>query len=157
MVFESAEIRKLCVILALVCSIAACTRVAAQTKAVGRAPGADFRDCGACPEMVVISAGSFAMGSSAEERPWAATHGGSPGSVADEAPQHQVSLQSFALGKYDVTRGEYATFVRETGHPRVMVAARTAPTPTATHGTRPPASAGRIRAFSKLTAIRSCV
>jgi formylglycine-generating enzyme required for sulfatase activity len=26
-------------------------------------------------------------------------------------------LQSFALGKYVVTRGEYAAFVRETGHP----------------------------------------
>src|SRR5260370_40231388 len=37
--------------------------------------------------------------------------------VADEAPQHQVSLPSFALGKYDVTRGEYAAFVRETGYP----------------------------------------
>ena len=39
------------------------------------------------------------------------------GAVADEAPQHQVSLPSFALGKYDVTRGEYAAFVRETGYP----------------------------------------
>ena len=37
--------------------------------------------------------------------------------VADEAPQHQVSLPSFALGKYDVTRGEYAAFARETGYP----------------------------------------
>jgi formylglycine-generating enzyme required for sulfatase activity len=37
--------------------------------------------------------------------------------VSDEAPQHQVSLPSFALGKYDVTRGEYAAFVRETGYP----------------------------------------
>jgi formylglycine-generating enzyme required for sulfatase activity len=38
-------------------------------------------------------------------------------SVADEAPQHQVSLPSFALGKYDVTRAEYAAFVRETQYP----------------------------------------
>ena len=37
--------------------------------------------------------------------------------VADEAPQHQVALRSFALGKYDVTRGEYAAFARETGYP----------------------------------------
>jgi formylglycine-generating enzyme required for sulfatase activity len=36
--------------------------------------------------------------------------------VADEAPQHEVSVPSFAMGKYDVTRGEYAAFVRETGH-----------------------------------------
>jgi formylglycine-generating enzyme required for sulfatase activity len=80
-------------------------------------PGAVFRDCPDCPEMVVLPAGSFTMGSSAEEKSWAASHGGSLGSVADEAPQHQVSLPAFALGKYDVTRGEYAAFARETGYP----------------------------------------
>lgn len=36
--------------------------------------------------------------------------------MADEAPQHEVSVPSFAISKYDVTRGEYAVFVRETGH-----------------------------------------
>jgi formylglycine-generating enzyme required for sulfatase activity len=45
------------------------------------------------------------------------SHGASPQSVSDESPQHNVSLRSFALGKYDVTRGEYAAFVRETRHP----------------------------------------
>ena len=80
------------------------------------APGAVFRDCPDCPEMVVVPAGQFTMGSSASEKSWAANHGGSTKAVADEAPQHQVSLPSFALGKYDVTRGEYAAFVRETGH-----------------------------------------
>jgi formylglycine-generating enzyme required for sulfatase activity len=56
------------------------------------------------------------MGSSAAEKSWAASHGGNLESVADESPQHVVSLRSFALGKYDVTRGEYAAFVRETGY-----------------------------------------
>ena len=65
--------------------------------------------------MVVLPAGSFIMGSSASEKAWAATHGSNAASVADEAPQHKVSLQSFALGKYDITRAEYAIFVRETG------------------------------------------
>jgi formylglycine-generating enzyme required for sulfatase activity len=82
-----------------------------------RPPGTAFRDCQDCPEMVVLPAGSFTMGSSAEEKSWAASHGSTMGSVADEAPQHQVSLPSFALGKYDVTRGEYATFARETEYP----------------------------------------
>jgi formylglycine-generating enzyme len=45
------------------------------------------------------------------------THGANHESVGDEAPQHSVSLRSFALGKYDVTRGEYAAFVREAGYP----------------------------------------
>jgi formylglycine-generating enzyme required for sulfatase activity len=81
------------------------------------AAGSSFRDCPDCPEMVTIPAGSFTMGSSPEEKAWAGTHGGSAYAVADEAPQHAVTLKSFALGKYDVTRGEYAAFVRATGYP----------------------------------------
>jgi formylglycine-generating enzyme required for sulfatase activity len=88
-----------------------------QPPAAARASGSVFRDCPDCPEMVVVPAGSFTMGSSPEEKSWAASHGGSMNAVADEAPQHQVSLPSFALGKYDVTRGEYAVFARETGYP----------------------------------------
>ena len=80
-------------------------------------PGAAFRDCPECPEMVVVPAGSFTMGSPDSEKVWAASHGVSAESVSDESPQHHVSLPSFALGKYDVTRGEYAAFVRDTGYP----------------------------------------
>jgi len=92
---------------------AASGSVAARTPVLGSA----FRDCADCPEMVVIPAGQFTMGSSAPEKAWAASHGSTPGSVADEAPQHPVSLRSFALGRTDVTRAGYAAFVRETGHP----------------------------------------
>jgi len=85
----------------------------------GRAypPVTAFRDCPECPEMVVIAGGSFTMGSTAEEKAWAASHGGSKEAVSDEAPQHDVTLPSFAIGRFDVTRGEYAAFVRETGYP----------------------------------------
>src|SRR3984885_14067303 len=106
------EMKKLSIILALACSFTA----VAHAKEAPRAAGTVFRDCRACPEMVVLPAGSFTMGSSAEEKSWAASHGGSMYAVADEAPQHPVSLPSFALGKYDVTRGEYAAFARETGY-----------------------------------------
>ena len=85
--------------------------------APGSLSGAVFRDCSVCPEMVVIPAGSFTMGSSAAEKSWAVSHGATPGSVSDEAPQHKVSLHAFALGKYDVTRSEYAAFVRAAGRP----------------------------------------
>ncbi len=85
--------------------------------APGSLPGAVFRDCPVCPEMLVIPAGSFTMGSSAAEKSWAVSHGATPESVSDEAPQHKVSLHAFALGKYDVTRSEYAAFVREAGRP----------------------------------------
>ena len=40
-----------------------------------RATGTVFRDCPDCPEMVVIPAGNFTMGSSAKEKSWAASHG----------------------------------------------------------------------------------
>jgi formylglycine-generating enzyme required for sulfatase activity len=79
-------------------------------------PGTVFRDCPDCPEMVVIPASPFNMGSPESEKAWATKHGASPESVSDEAPQHRVTLRSFAIGKYDVTRGEYAAFVRETGY-----------------------------------------
>ena len=56
--------------------------------------GQAFRDCtGAhCPEMVVIPAGSFVMGSNGRD---------------EEKPPHRVSVRSFALGKYEVTQGQW--------------------------------------------------
>ena len=90
--------------------------VRADVTATNRPPGRVFRDCPDCPEMVVIPKGAFTMGSSAEEKSWAESHGGSADAVADEAPQHQVSVKTFALGRYDVTRGEYAAFAHETGY-----------------------------------------
>src|SRR6266566_2513094 len=95
-------------------SVADASAPAAATS--GRAPGSVFRDCPDCPEMVVIPTGNFTMGSSSAEKSWAASQVGSAEGVADGAPQHDVSMPSFAMGKYDVTRGEYAAFVRETGH-----------------------------------------
>jgi formylglycine-generating enzyme required for sulfatase activity len=105
------------IVLVLACNFTTATQAIAQANAVPRSAGTVFRDCPGCPELVVLPGGSFVMGSSAEEKSWAASHGGSMGSVADEAPQHQVSVPSFALGKYDVTRAEYAAFVRETRYP----------------------------------------
>lgn len=72
-------------------------------------PGRAFRDIDApwCPEMVVIPAGKFLMGSPDKEE----------GRGDDEGPQHPVTIAvPFALGRYTVTRGEYARFVEETGH-----------------------------------------
>jgi formylglycine-generating enzyme required for sulfatase activity len=86
--------------------------------------GQTFRDCSDCPEMVVIPAGSFLMGSSAEEAardleyvvPQDETKLAKQ-SVTFEYPQHEVSFsRAFAVGKYPVTRGEFATFVHETGY-----------------------------------------
>ena len=51
--------------------------------------GAVIKDCPECPEMVVIPAGSFVMGS--ENR-------------ADEKPPHSVNIRSFLIGKTEVTQ-----------------------------------------------------
>jgi formylglycine-generating enzyme required for sulfatase activity len=71
------------------------------------APGTEFRDCLHCPEMVVVPAGEFMMGSPPDE----------PGRDADEGPQHEVTIpRPFAVGKYEVTRSEFAAFVDASGH-----------------------------------------
>lgn len=70
-------------------------------------PGESFRECDICPEMVVVSSGTFAMGSPEGEKDRA----------ADEGPLHPVTIgRSFALGKFEVTVDQYAAFVQETGH-----------------------------------------
>ena len=57
-----------------------------------------FRDCPDCPEMVVIPAGEFLMGSPRSE-----DHRDN-----DESPQHRVTIaQRFAVGVYEVTGGEW--------------------------------------------------
>ncbi len=66
-----------------------------------------FKDCADCPEMVVIPAGSFEMGSPASEA----------GRDSDEGPQHRVTLaKPFALAKAEITRGQFAAFVADSGH-----------------------------------------
>ncbi len=72
-------------------------------------PGTVFRDCARiCPEMVVLAPGSYLMGSRADD-----PHQGKDG---EEQPQHRVSIAyAFAVGKFEVTRDEYAAFVQDTG------------------------------------------
>lgn len=62
--------------------------------------GQVFKDCADCPEMVVIPSGNFRMG-----------EGGDPLAI----PVHSVSVSSFAIGKYEVTRGQFAAFVAASG------------------------------------------
>lgn len=67
-----------------------------------------FRDCpGICPEMVVVPPGTYLMGSPARN-PHEAING-------IEEPQHRVSIRyAFAVGRFEVTRDEYARFALET-------------------------------------------
>ena len=69
-------------------------------------PGTVFRDCEECPEMVVVPAGSFMMGSpESEEGRW-----------VDEGPRHRVTIGSpFAVGVYEVTFAEWDACVEAGG------------------------------------------
>jgi formylglycine-generating enzyme required for sulfatase activity len=74
-----------------------------------RAAGSAFRDCDECPEMVVIPAGSFVMG----------TPGAGPARGAGAAEDEVLVVElkrPFALGRREVTRAEYARFIADSGH-----------------------------------------
>ena len=64
------------------------------TACVKPGSGQTFRDCPDCPEMVVVPAGSFMMGSD--------------GAKLDEKPVHRVSLVApLAVGKFELTFAEW--------------------------------------------------
>jgi len=69
--------------------------------------GQTFRDCqDYCPEMVVIPEGQFTIGTLVSE----------VGRGSDETPQQVVTIRyALAVGKYPVTRREFAAYVRDTG------------------------------------------
>lgn len=74
--------------------------------AIPTQPGQVFRDCPECPEMVVVPAGNFMMGSPGSEE----------GRQADEGPQRQVTIaRPFAVGRYEVTFAEWDACVADGG------------------------------------------
>lgn len=76
-------------------------------------PGAVLKDCAECPELVVIAPGTFIMGSTADET--------ERGGVREqdrtrEQPPRQVTISTgFALGRFELTVGEWRAFIDETG------------------------------------------
>jgi formylglycine-generating enzyme required for sulfatase activity len=75
-------------------------------------PVQSFKDCADCPEMVVIPAGRFVMGTAPgeEEREWLSVQYRNR-----SHPQHAVDVKSFSAGKFEVTRGQYRVFAEATG------------------------------------------
>ena len=73
----------------------------------GSTSGRTFRDCEACPEMVVVPAGRFRMGCVSGRA-----------CSDNQLPVHEVEIASFALGMYEVTFEEYDRFVQATGYRR---------------------------------------
>jgi formylglycine-generating enzyme required for sulfatase activity len=77
----------------------------------GLKPKDSFRECADCPEMVVVPAGRFTMGSPAGEK----DRGN------DEGPQHDVTIaKPFAVGKLHVTVAQYKAFVEATGYEKLI-------------------------------------
>ncbi len=75
--------------------------------AMQQSAGDRFRDCPECPEMVVVPAGSYRMGSPSYEQ----------GRSAHEGPVREVTIAApFAIGRYEVTVAEFGRFVDETGY-----------------------------------------
>jgi formylglycine-generating enzyme required for sulfatase activity len=82
---------------------------AAAEKRVVPVAGQTIKDCADCPEMVVIPAGSFMMGSPDIEK------GRQPD--GREGPVHEVRIgYPYALGKHEVTRGEFSRFAAASGY-----------------------------------------
>jgi formylglycine-generating enzyme required for sulfatase activity len=75
--------------------------VAGQCIAPGS--GQSFRDCPACPEMVVVPKGTFLMGSPEDE----------PGRTAGETQVKVTITAAFAVGKFAVTVDEFEAFVKD--------------------------------------------
>jgi formylglycine-generating enzyme required for sulfatase activity len=69
--------------------------------------GTVLKDCDDCPELVVVPAGKFSMGSPQSEA----------GRLDIEGPQRVVDVSStFAVGRYAITRDQFDSFVKTTGH-----------------------------------------
>lgn len=70
-------------------------------------PSDSFKECEDCPWMTVVPAGSFVMGSPQSE----------PRRESVEGPQVTIAVpHPFAVGKFEVTRGEYEAFINATGY-----------------------------------------
>lgn len=68
------------------------------------------------PPMVVIPAGEFLMGSTAQQAAQAMKAGAEATWVNREQPQRKLVLPEYAIGKYPVTCGEYQVFLQDTGY-----------------------------------------
>lgn len=92
-------------VLALLVLLATTIALVASARA-GEQTAREFQECTNCPQMVGIPAGTFVMGSPANE----------PGRFDAEGPQHVVTIRAFALGKYPVTSEEFLIFLRDSGY-----------------------------------------
>ncbi len=90
------------------------TAIGGETRWTRPGSGDVFRDCPTCPQMLLVPAGSFMFGSPAEEPNRLEDEDDTPGPGG--RPVRVGIARPFALSKFEVTRGQFAAFVTETGH-----------------------------------------
>src|SRR6476660_1115448 len=108
--------RRIHIPIAVSCILCGCMTTLPPAQVQTPAPGTSFRDCSnGCPEMVVVKQGMFTMGAPAGEE----ARENLPDQFRGRSvPQHLITIRhEFAIGKFDVTRDEYAQFVAETNRP----------------------------------------
>jgi len=66
------------------------------------AGSAESKECNNCPKMLAIQGGTFMMGAAPGERD----------ATKYEQPQRQMTIKSFLIGKFAITREQFAAFVR---------------------------------------------
>ncbi len=75
--------------------------------------GQILKDCPTCPELVVIPAGEFTMG--AREIEWKWWKRPEMRRYYDsQIPRHKVTLKSFAIGRFEITLGQWREFAEAT-------------------------------------------
>lgn len=74
-------------------------------KEAAAAGGGSLQDCPECPRMVLVVHGAFEIGSKPED----------PGYGPEQGPVKSIRFRNpFYVGRFEVTRGEFAYFVKET-------------------------------------------
>jgi formylglycine-generating enzyme required for sulfatase activity len=74
-----------------------------------RAAGSVFRSCDDCPEMIVVPAGTLVLGTPGAAR--------TPGAAQAEADAVVVRIpRALAIGRFEVTRAQYAKFIADSGY-----------------------------------------
>jgi sulfatase modifying factor 1 len=86
--------------------VGAAARITSAPSAEELQPGKVVKDCPDCPEMVVVPAGSFDMGSPSTEA----------GRYDNESPVHHVNVKAFMMGRTNITRGQFFAFVTATNY-----------------------------------------
>lgn len=117
------HLRKLILAGLVAATVSACAQQSSDPLQVVRdldgdlGPGV-FRDCAQCPEMKMLPAGTFTMGAPADQvntLPWTRQISGAR--ILWESPEKKITFtKPFAIGRFEVTRDQYAEFIKATRH-----------------------------------------